>query len=187
MAATRRRPGLRDPERADDLRARRSHDPLDTARTSFARGDHRPRADRRIGTERHRCAGPGRARPIRRRSRARPLCTTAVRLGAEPPEIARTSIILAARAGPTVVITTRRRDLLDALGPIDVPVFVASSYEVALRDAARVIPTDRDRDRLRQRISARRRVQCCGRAVARRRRVGDRTVRITESRSIRAA
>jgi signal peptidase I len=67
--------------------------------------------------------------------------TTAVRLGAEPPEIARTSIILAARAGPTVVIATRHCALLDTLGPIDVPVFIASSYEEALRDAARAIPT----------------------------------------------
>ncbi|MCU1468301.1 MAG: signal peptidase [Actinomycetia bacterium] len=68
--------------------------------------------------------------------------TTVVRLGSEPAEVARTSIILAQRIGPTVVVTTRPRALLDELGPAAVPVFVEPTIELAIRNAARAIETD---------------------------------------------
>ncbi|MDQ1433486.1 MAG: signal peptidase [Actinomycetota bacterium] len=68
--------------------------------------------------------------------------TTVMRLGSEPTEVARTSIILAQRIGPTVVVTTRRRALLDELGPAAVPVFVAPTIELAIRDAAQAVETD---------------------------------------------
>jgi signal peptidase len=68
--------------------------------------------------------------------------TTVMRLGSEPTEVARTSIILAQRIGPTVVVTTARRALLDDLGPASVPVFVAPTIEVAIGNAARTIETD---------------------------------------------
>jgi signal peptidase I len=68
--------------------------------------------------------------------------TTVVRLGTEPDEVARTSIILAARTGPTVVVTTRHRGLLDELGPVSVPVYIAPTIELATRDAARAVTTD---------------------------------------------
>jgi signal peptidase I len=65
-----------------------------------------------------------------------------MRLGSEPSEVARTSIILARRIGATVVVTTRRRALLDELGPAAVPVFEAPTIERAIRNAARTIETD---------------------------------------------
>lgn len=68
--------------------------------------------------------------------------TTVIRVGTEPTEVARTSIILAARAGPTVVIATTHRAFLDELGPVVVPVHIAPTIEAALRDAAATITTD---------------------------------------------
>ncbi len=69
--------------------------------------------------------------------------TTVVRLGAESDEVARPSIILAAQAGPTVVLSTRDRELLHELAAIvDVGVNVAPTLEAALADAVPSITTD---------------------------------------------
>ncbi len=69
--------------------------------------------------------------------------TTVVRLGAESDEVARPSIVLAAQAGPTVVLSTRDRDLLDELAAqVDLSVNVASTLEEALADAVESVTTD---------------------------------------------
>lgn len=68
--------------------------------------------------------------------------TTVVRLGAESDEVARPSIVLAAQAGPTVVLSTRNRDLLDELeAHLDLSVYVAPTLEEALANAIESITT----------------------------------------------
>jgi signal peptidase I len=68
--------------------------------------------------------------------------TTVVRLGSEPDEIARASIILAARVGPTAVIATQPKSFLDEVAPLCVSVHVAGTMELALREAAGAIGTE---------------------------------------------
>jgi signal peptidase I len=68
--------------------------------------------------------------------------TFVIRLGDEHPDIARTSIVLAAQAGPVVVVATRHREVLDELGDIEVCECVASTIAEALHDAALAIDTD---------------------------------------------
>jgi signal peptidase len=68
--------------------------------------------------------------------------TTVIRLGSEPDEIARASIILAAQVGPTAVIAARSRSFLDEVAPLCVSVHLAGTTELALREAAIAIGTD---------------------------------------------
>ncbi|HYL52801.1 MAG TPA: hypothetical protein VEZ15_12585, partial [Acidimicrobiia bacterium] len=69
--------------------------------------------------------------------------TTVVRLGAESDDVARPSIVLAAQAGPTVVLSTGRRELLDELAAaIDVDLHVAPTLEAAFAEAVGSITTD---------------------------------------------
>jgi signal peptidase I len=79
------------------------------------------------------------SKPSRRGSRS---VTTVVHLGAEPAEVARATIDVAALGGPTVIITTGRPDLADIIDLADVPVYVAASIDEALRRAAADIETD---------------------------------------------
>jgi signal peptidase len=68
--------------------------------------------------------------------------TTVVRVGGEPIELVRACVIVAARAGPTVVVTGTRTDLPGELEPLDVPVYRAATAEQAVNAAAREISTD---------------------------------------------
>jgi signal peptidase I len=82
--------------------------------------------------------GPRRARSLA--AGAVPVAAI-VRLGDEPAEVARASIVVTATSCPTIVVSTRRRAVLDDLGPIDVQVCVAETIEAAVRDAAALVTT----------------------------------------------
>jgi signal peptidase I len=81
-------------------------------------------------------------RPPPRPTRAPRSVTTVVRVGGEPDDVARTTILLAAGSGPVAVVTTARRPVLDDLVAAGIPVFVAATVEQALHDAARAIDSD---------------------------------------------
>jgi signal peptidase I len=68
--------------------------------------------------------------------------TFVVRLGDEPVDIARTSIVLAAQAGPVVVVATKHHEMLDDLGDATVREHVAPTIAEALHEAARSIDTE---------------------------------------------
>ena len=120
---------------------------------------------------------------LRRRSNRRGF-TTVVRLGSEPDEIARASIILAAQLGPTVVVTT-------PIAGIRRPARPPRRSGVRRHDdgarAARGRGCDRhgrDPRRLGQCVPP---CECsrCGGAVARRHRMGNRSSGVTERRPLR--
>jgi signal peptidase I len=83
-----------------------------------------------------------RSEPLPVESDGRGSVTIVMRLGEERLDIARTSLALAASAGPVVVVATRHHDLLDDLGSLDIREFVAPSIAEALREAARAITSD---------------------------------------------
>ena len=62
-----------------------------------------------------------------------PMVTTLIRLTDEPFEVARTSILLAAESGPTMVVTANTA--LGDLGRLDVQVVVAATIEDAIEIA----------------------------------------------------
>jgi signal peptidase I len=68
--------------------------------------------------------------------------TYVVRLGDERRDIARTSILLAARAGDVHVVSTRHHDVLDELGDVSVVEHVAPTIRDAVHEAAGAITTD---------------------------------------------
>ena len=68
--------------------------------------------------------------------------TYLMRLGEERVDIARTSVMLAAQAGPVVVVATRHHEFLDDLGDLEVTEHVASTVSEAMEDALRTISTD---------------------------------------------
>ena len=67
--------------------------------------------------------------------------TTFVRLGDEPPEIARSTVALARRAGPTVIVA-RERDVPTELALEADAVHTAATIEEAVRSAATRVDTD---------------------------------------------
>ncbi len=67
--------------------------------------------------------------------------TTFVRLGDEPPEIARSTVALARRAGPTVIVA-RERDVPTELALEADAVHTAATIEEAVRSAATHVDTD---------------------------------------------
>ena len=71
----------------------------------------------------------------------RPTVTTVVRVGDEPVEIARSSVALAVRAGPTVIVS-RRDDLTDELTAGADSVHIADTVEAALLAAANSVTTE---------------------------------------------
>lgn len=73
---------------------------------------------------------------------ARAAVTYVVRLGEEGHEIARTSLALAAQAGPVVVVATRHHELMDDTGLAGIREYVCPTMDQALYDAARAITTD---------------------------------------------
>src|SRR6185295_204202 len=64
-----------------------------------------------------------------------------VRVGGERRDIARTSIMLAAQAGPVHVAATSRHEVLDELGDL-VTVHIAPTIRAAIHDAAMAVSTD---------------------------------------------
>ena len=72
---------------------------------------------------------------------ALPTVTTIVKVGDEPAEIARSSVALARRAGPTIIIS-RRDDLADELTTDADSVHTAGTVEAALLSAVRSVTTD---------------------------------------------
>jgi signal peptidase len=68
--------------------------------------------------------------------------TYVMRLGEERLDIARTSLLLASRAGPVVIVATRHHEFLDELAGFDIPEYIAPTIAEALRDAADAITTD---------------------------------------------
>ncbi len=68
--------------------------------------------------------------------------TIVVRLGTEPPDVALSSILMALAAGPTVVLATERRPLLDEIHAAGAAVVVGPTLEVALHAAAHHVQTD---------------------------------------------
>jgi signal peptidase I len=81
-------------------------------------------------------------RPEPRPLRAARSLTTVIRVGGEPDDVARTTILLAAGSGPVAVVTTTPRPVLDELAGSGVQVFVATTVEQAVHDAACIIDTD---------------------------------------------
>lgn len=73
---------------------------------------------------------------------ARSPVTYIVRVGEERRDIARTSIVLAAQAGPVHVVATSHREVLDELGGVDVIEHIAPTIQQAVHDAAATIDTD---------------------------------------------
>ena len=67
--------------------------------------------------------------------------TYVVRLGEEPLEIARTSLVLAAQAGPVAVVATKHHPVLDDPALADVREFTAPTLAEALDAAAQQIST----------------------------------------------
>ena len=67
--------------------------------------------------------------------------TTVVRVGGEPLELVRACVILAARAGPTVVVASTRTDDLRELLDLGVAVYRAGTHEEALNAAVADIAT----------------------------------------------
>ena len=63
-------------------------------------------------------------------------------LGEERPDIARTSILLAAQAGSVHIVATRHHDVLDQLGEACVTEHVGPTIQQAVQDAADAITTD---------------------------------------------
>jgi signal peptidase I len=68
--------------------------------------------------------------------------TYVMRLGEERLDIARTSLLLAAQAGPVVVVATRHHEFLDDLGSVEVRECVAPTIAEALQDATRGVSTE---------------------------------------------
>ena len=100
--------------------------------------------------------------------------TYVMRLGEERLDIARTSLLLAAQAGPVVVVATRHHEVLDDLGPVDVREYVAPTIAAALHEATRTISTEAVLILSASAFPLGRRVRARGRATGRRRRLGDR-------------
>ena len=74
---------------------------------------------------------------------SRPSAVTVVMsLGDERPDLARTSIVLAAQAGPLHVVATRHHEVLDQLGDVTVIEHLASTISQAVQEAARAITTE---------------------------------------------
>ena len=67
--------------------------------------------------------------------------TTIVRVGGEPTEIARSTVALAGRAGPTIVVATDPARV-EGLAPLAESVHTDSDIAEAVRDAARAASTD---------------------------------------------
>ena len=84
-------------------------------------------------------AVPDRSAPA---SRAGASVTTIVCVGAEPPDLARATIVLAARAGPTSVVTTADAPDLDDLAPPSVAVFAVETMAEGLAAAIAAVRTD---------------------------------------------
>ena len=68
--------------------------------------------------------------------------TFVMRLSEERLDIARTSVVLAAAAGPVVVAATRHHDFLDSLGDVGFIEIVAPTMTEALHDAVRSVTTE---------------------------------------------
>ena len=86
------------------------------------------------------CARTARAFPPNASERAG--VTYIMRLGEERRDIARTSILLAAQAGPVRVVSTSHHDVLDELGDIGVIEHIAPTIQDAVHDAAMATTTD---------------------------------------------
>ncbi len=84
----------------------------------------------------------GREEPSGSTSCERSPVTFVMSLGEERPDIARTSIVLAAQAGPVHVVATRHHDLIDDLADTDVTEHVAATIQEAILDAAAAVTTD---------------------------------------------
>lgn len=67
--------------------------------------------------------------------------TAVIRVGAEPPEVARATVMLAARTGPVVVIGGPD-GVPDDIAELGVAVAAGSTFEESLRSAAAMITTD---------------------------------------------
>ena len=81
--------------------------------------------------------GPAPAEPNGRGS-----VTYLMRLGEERPDIARTSLALAAAAGPVIAIATRHHEVLDDLGSLHIREVVAPTMTEAMHDAADLVSTE---------------------------------------------
>jgi signal peptidase I len=68
--------------------------------------------------------------------------TTVLRLGTEPADVALSSVVMAVSAGPTLVLATEPRPLLDEIRAAGAGVVVAPTLEVALHAAAHHVSTD---------------------------------------------
>ena len=68
--------------------------------------------------------------------------TCVMRLGEERIDIARTSLVLAAQAGPVVVVATRHHAFLDDLCDGDIIEYVAPTITEALEQALAVVSTE---------------------------------------------
>lgn len=77
----------------------------------------------------------------RARPRSPGTVTTIIHVGYEPADVASTSVMAAAAGGPTVVVSTDA-DAVARLGPLDVPVVVASTVAEGLVAAAQLAETD---------------------------------------------
>ncbi len=65
-----------------------------------------------------------------------------VSLGAERPDIARTSLLLAAQAGEVHVVATSHHDVVDGLGALDVTEHIAPTIQAAMHLAATATNAD---------------------------------------------
>jgi signal peptidase I len=63
-------------------------------------------------------------------------------LGDERPDIARTSLLLAAEAGPVHVVATRHHEVIDELGSVTVTEHIAPTMQAAVREAASATNAD---------------------------------------------
>ena len=77
-----------------------------------------------------------RRQPIQLSPRGAPEVTFVMSLGEERPDIARTSILLAAESGAVHVVSTRHHDVLDQLGDVSVTEHIAPTIQQALDAAA---------------------------------------------------